>query len=295
MRHVTGLITPARALHRVLVLELANTTIKSHSNALLFSPSALSIRTSRSAHTQCSTRTRRLFSTTPAAQRAPQSKKRYLRNEKIPYHWVRVADEAGVLSAPQPINRVIASLPEGHNLIMVAPPPEEKPSSSPSSSSPGGPVAITPPAPVCRIENTALKLQLEAEARAREAEERAAAPQTKTLELNWAIAPHDLSHKMKRLGEFLGKGMRVEILLARKKGSRKATAEEERALVKTIRDTALGVPGSGEFKKPDGRVGGVLMMFFEGPRVARKGKKEKKDKKKERENGEVEGEVEAEV
>ncbi|KAI1361949.1 hypothetical protein F5Y08DRAFT_313440 [Xylaria arbuscula] len=284
MRHITGLITPARALHRVLILELANTTPKSNSNSnsnALFSRSpTLSLRTSHSTHIQC-TRPRRLFSTTQAAHKAPQTGKGFLRNEDIPYRWVRVADASGVLSAAQPIRNVIAALPEGHTLIMVAPPPEKSPPSSDQ-----GTTTITPPAAICRIENTLLKSQQAREAREREKQERAAAPQTKTLELNWAIAAHDLSHKMKRLAEFLSKGLRVEIIFARKRGSRVATAEEQEGVLQTIKDTALGVPGANEFRKPDGRVGGVLKMFLEGPAVVKKAKKKEKQQK---DRGKAEG------
>ncbi|KAI1284326.1 hypothetical protein F5Y07DRAFT_721 [Xylaria sp. FL0933] len=296
MRHTKGLLTPARALHRALLLELANATT---GKTILLPP--LSINAAawpRSYSTIHNTRTlqspsllqpclhaaRRPFCSTSYRPYAVSSPKNP-RDKDIPYRWVRVADEQGTLSAPQRTESVLANLEEGYSLVMVAPPPPPKsatPTSSTSTTISAAPIIQPPPAAICRIINTVEEAKAAAAA-AKEAKQMAT--HTKTLELNWAIAPHDRAHKMKRLREFLEKGLRVEVMFARKRGSRKATAEEEKGLVDTVRMTVDGVPGAGEYKRMDGRVGGVLRMFFEGPKGKRKGKGKGK-------KGEEEGEGE---
>lgn len=57
----------------------------------------------------------------------------------------------------------------------------------------------------------------------------------KQIEMNWAIDGHDLGIKLKQLENFLGKGKRVEILLASKRKGRKAELAEAMALLKEIR------------------------------------------------------------
>ncbi|KAI1130908.1 hypothetical protein F5Y10DRAFT_234632 [Nemania abortiva] len=288
MIHTKHLFTPARALHRVLLLELANAASKSiggiSSSTLQFSSScALRNYTPRSPSpsppkharaprvtTPPSCRRLRAFSTTfpAAAQRVLLKRQKHLRNTDIPYRWVRIASsETGTLSPPQSLDSALSRLPPGHSLIMVAPPP-----ANPPAPAPGSPLTLSPSAAICKVVDDAAERAAE---KAVEREARRAAQGTKTLELGWAIAAHDLGHKMTRLRAFLEKGLRVEVLLARKRGARKATAEESQELVRSIRAHALDVAGTTEFKKVDGFVGGVLKMFFEGPPERRKEKKEK--------------------
>ncbi|GAP93198.1 putative translation initiation factor IF-3 [Rosellinia necatrix] len=315
MRHTTCLLTPARALHRALLLQLANTTSKSNgiSPTTLASSSAVVFR----AHIHTSPPTsKRAAAAAPAPAPAPYLRTRHVPtppgqrvrpptrknpiNDDIPYSWVRVADASGALSAPQRTSSVVLSLPKGHTLIMVAPPPST-PSRTTATGGGGGmgadetPGILQPPsAAICRIVDTAAQ---KAAAASAALETRRQAQQTKTLEINWAIAPHDLGHRMRRLAEFLGKGMRVEVMLARKRGTRKATADEASALADAIREVAEATPGCTEYKKADGVVGGVFRMFFEGPKPKEKAKvkAEKEEKKgkgkkeKEKEKGDGEG------
>ena len=44
---------------------------------------------------------------------------------------------------------------------------------------------------------------------------------TKTIELNWAIDGNDLGHRLQRIKDFLGKGNRVEVMMAPKRKGRK--------------------------------------------------------------------------
>ncbi|KAI1746228.1 hypothetical protein F4680DRAFT_400762 [Xylaria scruposa] len=275
MRHTQCLLTPARALHRVFLLELANTASKNNgiSSTILPTSSALrkyaSIPTSKHPRNQGNTTTSpcccsRPFSTTSPAASQRMIVKKHPRDKDIPYRWVRIAGESQSLSEPQRTDAVLASLPPGHSLVMVAPPPppdEEGPAT----------IVVQPSAAICRIIDTVAEATAAKEAAAAAREAKKVAHQTKTLELNWAIAPHDLAHKMKRLDEFLAKGMRVELLLARKKGSRKATNEEGEELVRRIKEAASEA-GATEFKKMDGRVGSVLKLFLEGPKDGQKAK-----------------------
>lgn len=229
------------------------------------------------------------------AETAP---KKFLRDEDIPYRWVQIADGSGSgLAEPRPTARVLAELAEGYSLVMVAPPVPHPPSA------PGAPMLLRPPAAICRIVDTvaeaAAEAAAEAEAKAMALEAKKLAQKMKRLELNYAIAAHDLGHKVKRLNEFLNKGIRVEILLARKRGSRKTTPQEEEQLVRSVREAALAITGTTEYKKMDGEVGKVVTMFFEGPKP-KKGKKNKKGEAEEVEEVEevleaVSKEVEEEV
>ncbi|TRX89099.1 hypothetical protein FHL15_010016 [Xylaria flabelliformis] len=258
MRHTQCLLTPARALHRVFLVELAKSN--GISSTILPSSSAFrkcaSLPPSKRAHTQGITTASPCcrshpFSTTSAAA-AQRMIVKHPRDEKIPYRWVRIAGESQSLSEPQPIDAVLASLPPGHSLVMVAPPPP------PNDETAG---VVQPSAAICRIIDAVAEAAARKEA-AKEAKK--TAQQTKTLELNWAIAPHDLAHKLKRLDEFLAKGMRVELLLARKRKSRKASAEEGGELIRRVKEAASDA-GATEYKKEDGYVGNVLRLFFEGP------------------------------
>ncbi|KAI0491109.1 hypothetical protein F4859DRAFT_460343 [Xylaria cf. heliscus] len=327
MRHTQCLLAPARALHRLLLLELANTASKGsrisppttalpsfsvfRRHASSPTPSRHARRQGAANHTSPCPRVRvRAFSTTsPTAlkwspekgprssernprfsARSPRSSSRHPRDEDIPYRFVQIIGPQGELSAPQRLSAALAALPPDHSLVMIAPPKSPPPPSQSQSQSESesesesaaaadeesesapapGPSILQPPAAVCRIVDKATEAaEAEAAAAAAAAEEEEAkrlAKITKTLELNWAIAPHDLGHKLKRFEEFLGKGLRVDLMLARKTGARKATPEEAQELVRRIREAAANVPGAGEHKKMNGIAGKVLRMFFEGPK-----------------------------
>ncbi|KAI0865750.1 hypothetical protein F4860DRAFT_460280 [Xylaria cubensis] len=242
MRHMQCLLTPARALHRVFLVELAkgngiSSTVLPPSSAFR---QHVSLPTSRHARTQG-------FTTTSPCCRNSQ----HPRDNKIPFRWVRIAGESQSLSEPQPIDAVLASLPPNHSLMMVAPPPPNNEETEP----------VQLRAAICRIIDTVAEAAARKEAR--KVNEKVAA-QTKILELNWSIAPNDLAHKLKRFNEFLKKGMRVDVLLARKRKSRKPTAEEGDELVRRVKEAASDV-GATEYKKEDGFVGNILRLFFEGP------------------------------
>ncbi|KAF2643839.1 hypothetical protein P280DRAFT_466569 [Massarina eburnea CBS 473.64] len=112
-----------------------------------------------------------------------------------------------------------------------------------------------------------------------------AGPDAKNLELNWAIAGGDLGHRLEKLKGFLKDGRKVEVLIGPKIRGRVATEEECRDLLLQVRGTVEELSGAREIKKPDGVIGGVMTLFFEGKNLGESTSPEKKPKgeaKKER-------------
>jgi translation initiation factor IF-3 len=123
--------------------------------------------------------------------------------------------------------------------------------------------------PTCRImSKMALREQhkRKIETLRRQAKGQTAGLAMKNLELNWAIAPGDLKHRLERLKEFLREGRKVEVLLGPKKRGRKASEEEANAVMKAVRDAVGECRGSSEVKS-EGTVGAVLTVVFEGRKV----------------------------
>jgi translation initiation factor IF-3 len=87
----------------------------------------------------------------------------------------------------------------------------------------------------------------------------------KHIEINWGSDKNDLETKMKRMCDFLRQGRRVEVLLApKKRKQRNWTHEEASSIVSSIRQRTNEVDGTKEYKKPEGKVGEFLTLFFEG-------------------------------
>ncbi|KAI1342049.1 hypothetical protein F5Y15DRAFT_374094 [Xylariaceae sp. FL0016] len=282
MRHSKSLLSPARALHRVFLSELARSTTSTTTRAA----SSLCL-PSRSSPALPSPLQRRLQPFPPATRSAfprgghavqvhtrPRfvTKRNEFTNNRIPYQWVRIASGAsGELGPPRRIDEVLRSLDlKTWELVMKAPPPPPPPGSESGA-------RAMPEAAICRLVN-----KVEARAAAQEEKKLARLKEVnhKELELNWAISAHDLEHKLKQLARFLEKGMTVEVMLARKRRGRTATSEECQSLVARIRECVDSVEGAQETKKMDGKMGSVLRMFLQGPLNKRKekGKKERSRK-----------------
>ena len=104
--------------------------------------------------------------------------------------------------------------------------------------------------------------------------EKAAKRQHKRLELNWTIGENDLAHRMERLKEFLSKGRHIEVTLGtqRKKGwQRRKPQNQESAekLISKVKEVALGVKGAKESKAMTGDMSELVVLYFEGPRIAK--------------------------
>ncbi|KAI1814767.1 hypothetical protein GGS20DRAFT_585139 [Poronia punctata] len=291
MNHTSCLVSPARALHRVLLIELSNTAKSTTCSTYAYVQRPTeSLRHARTGPVTITPPCRlRGFSSTSPARRVVKQK--LLRDHQIPYPFVRIRDEeTGVLSPPQRADAVRENLRKGETLIMVAPPP---PFSEAEVNAPGR--VLEPRAAICRILDAEAAQKMLNPQAFRDEVTKLAAQHTKELELNWAIAPHDQEHKLKRLTEFLGKGLRVQLLLAPKKRGRRATPEEVDGLLAHIKEAVAAVPGSTEYKKTDGRPGptSTMTMFFEGPLDKRKVKKVKVDKN--RQNAEPKAKIGAEA
>ncbi|KAI1097014.1 hypothetical protein F5B19DRAFT_435505 [Rostrohypoxylon terebratum] len=134
MAHPRCLAHPslARALHRVFVSGLSATTpslrrqtasyllppwlFSTYSHHVIPKRQPLRLTTSPSAPQT------RPLSTTPALQRIVNIKKRPL-NDQIPHDWVRLVQEDGGLTEPEPLTKVLNSInTRTHTLVMVAPP-----------------------------------------------------------------------------------------------------------------------------------------------------------------------------
>ena len=118
--------------------------------------------------------------------------------------------------------------------------------------------------PVCKILDKQLVYQ---EERSR------AAPQkkpprtgTKTVQLRWGVAAHDLEHKLKRMGEFLaaGRKVEVEITLRKRTAAGAVSMEECKALVRKVRDKVGEMQGAREAKPMTGEIGQMAAFYFEG-------------------------------
>lgn len=208
------------------------------------------------------------------------------------------------LSEPMLLSEVLEQLDLSIVLLeMVAPPPmvEEEavaveldpetgePISSPAPEAPTpapSPKLAGPPAAICRVVDRAKAAAAQAEAKRLA---RLKAVNTKEIELNWTIGAHDLGHKLRRMKEFLNKGMMVEVMLARKRRSGpQASAETARATLDAVHAAVEEVPGTRQTKKMDGEIGGVVRLFFEGPSESKKRKIKEEAKRRAEEEQEVE-------
>lgn len=118
--------------------------------------------------------------------------------------------------------------------------------------------------PICRIVNKKEELLKQKLLKEREKQQKVATRE-KILELNWALAPHDVEHKMKHLQSFLAKGYRVLVVLLKKRGSKAPVKEKQaNALVDRLMEAVAEVPGSQEWKKREGKMLATLKIFFQG-------------------------------
>lgn len=82
----------------------------------------------------------------------------------------------------------------------------------------------------------------------------------KKIELNWAIDPHDLSHRLKQLANFLDKGRRVDLTLMRKRGKRRPTPEEIQHVMDRVTEGIEAANGC-QLKPMDGQPGKQVLMY----------------------------------
>lgn len=214
----------------------------------------------------------RLFSGTAHVFRFPNrfknktkstSKSRFPRDREIVHKLILVRGEDGRLSEPQHTSEVLARLDlRVNSLVMLAMPESDKEGGGASEED--GAKSRKPAYPICRIVDKKVEQAAELE---KAATERKKSVGFKELEVNWAIAPHDLQTKLRQLKSFLAKGMRVEILLLSRvrQKKRQAGKDEAEEVLQAVKEAVEEVPGSKEFKPMEGTVGKQARLFIEGP------------------------------
>ncbi|CAK7265316.1 hypothetical protein SEPCBS119000_001450 [Sporothrix epigloea] len=192
-----------------------------------------------------------------AARARGGSKVRMPRDRDIAYSHVILQNPNGSLSDPRPTGAVMRGLHSiTESLVMLAYPDTEGPRENPTTRF-----------PICTIVNRIAERKQEADLLAA-ARKKAVAK--KELELSWGIESHDLGHRLKKLHEFLDKGLLVEMTLMRKKGKREATKPEANELLRRIRETIAAVPGAKETKAMEGELLRTVRLTLQGPSPKKK-------------------------
>jgi translation initiation factor IF-3 len=142
-----------------------------------------------------------------------QQKSGTIKDEEIHADFIQIVNENGNLDPPVRTADALRSLQrDRYSLVQV---------------SPGGAGRPT----VCKILSREM---LREQQRTKEKALRVKKTLTKQIELNWAIDPHDLSHRLKSLSEFIERGRKVEVILTRKKRKRPPTGVEVRNVMDTV-------------------------------------------------------------
>lgn len=177
-------------------------------------------------------------------------------NEAIGSLYVNFVDPEGSMHARQPLRALLPTYDRAtHSLVVVQP------------GDPGGDEMRRWPV---------VKLFSHDELRQREKDklqlqrEQKRSVSSKTVELSWTVSAHDLVHRLRKAKEFLEQGRKVVVLLVRKRRAREVEAEECRDLVEKVEAELGSVPGAKQSKEPEGRIGGMLEMFWEGKREKKK-------------------------
>lgn len=74
----------------------------------------------------------------------------------------------------------------------------------------------------------------------------------KEVHLTWGVTPHDLSHKLAKARELLGKGSRVTVVLKDKQGAERPSNETKN---RVVADVERSMTGSGKCVKKGQRAG----------------------------------------
>lgn len=161
------------------------------------------------------------------------------------------ADGVERLSDPLRVKDILAKLDRKTQSLEVQYMPDPKKPDSPKW-------------PVARIVNK--KEELARKQKEKEQQKKqAAVNKEKELEFNWALAPHDVEHKLRTLKKFLAKGYKVQLLLMKKAGrGAKATKQEAETLLEKIVEAVAEVPGSKEWKGREGQLLGSMKLFLQG-------------------------------
>ncbi|KAF2659846.1 hypothetical protein K491DRAFT_688944 [Lophiostoma macrostomum CBS 122681] len=156
-----------------------------------------------------------------------------------------------------PLSEALSSFPRMQNhLLQVSAAEEDEDGGSVEGS-----------VPTCKVVprmQLRLQHQRKLDIERRQKQGQGAGPGAKNLELNWAIAGGDLSHRLEKLREFLREGRKVEVMIGPKRRGKKASDEECQSMMEAVRSAVEDVKGAREVKQPDGVMGDVMTLTFEG-------------------------------
>ncbi|KAL6805217.1 hypothetical protein J3E68DRAFT_387904 [Trichoderma sp. SZMC 28012] len=158
----------------------------------------------------------------------------------------------GSAEGPLATRYVLTKLEEGESLRMMTP-------YVPANSETGAPAKFA----VCKIVNKRDEYERQKQLKERKKTAVAAKAKTKEMELTWAIGGHDLATKLRQMGGFLGKGMKVELMIGKKKGGRAVEMDEAKDVLKKVQEE-IEAQGARETKKAEGQVGGTMRLYLEG-------------------------------
>lgn len=150
-----------------------------------------------------------------------------VRDDAIRAQYVRMPTPEGGLSPPQPLHIALSHLQEGtEHLVQIS-----KVDDSGTA--------------ICRIMTNADLQNQKREKERVQKEQKKSLKQSvpKQIELNWAIGPNDLEHKLSQLKGFIEAGKRVEVVLASKRRQRQATTEEGTEVLRKVREKVAEADG----------------------------------------------------
>ncbi|KAF3483201.1 uncharacterized protein GIQ15_02525 [Arthroderma uncinatum] len=170
----------------------------------------------------------------PKSSSASSARPRTFRDEEIPSQTVIVVQENGELGTPISLKEALTQFDRSINcLVQVRAATEDQP-------------------PICKVMAIADQNKgVEKNKGARKA--KSTSVQIKQIELNWAIDPHDLKHRLNQLETFLAKGKRVTLVLTKKARKRRATLEEANRLLASVEEKLFEI-GVTEVKPRMGKI-----------------------------------------
>ena len=266
MGHIRGLLTPAEALYQVFVS--SRPTIRSHAF----------LRTRRHEVSRTARRTAFINRTHIGGINDPRSKSKldlfsdFIKNNEIQAPKVFVVDPAtNTLGLPRDRHRIIRSLKDRswlrHEGLGVFQAQQKDPTKPGLEDEELFLIQVgvgRDEIPVCKIMERKLLILQRMERTKLEKEKarqnKANAP--KEIEVSWAVTQHDLESKLRQMETFLSKGRKVDILLANKKRSKRASPDEAENLLNSIR-TRIKEIGARETKAMDGSLSGQATLTVE--------------------------------
>jgi len=281
MRSSRCIFNTAAALHRVFLAPIEQSQLQIPRNAPSIAFLPLRLLQRRAYHVK---------SKAVKEERAP-------RDDEITARFITFVDESGKIHEPRSTKLVLAEVESlNHTLNLRAgnvKPKKYKTLIQVNDGEPGVP-------PICKIMDLGQMYQAAKKKKKQQFSSRSNAV-TKTIELNWAVNAGDLEHRLERMKEFLGKGYKVEVVLASKskRKGRQATREEAEEVLRRVRGVVGETEGAKESRASEGNVLGTMTIHFEGtaPKEEKASKKTEKSgkTKKTEEVAEIEQSVEAVV